>query len=57
MPHQRDGLTLIAGVEVHLTAAGLFEREIDRVAQPLQQPHHRTPGLGENRIVETGDEQ
>ena len=31
----------IAGVRVHLAAAGLLERELDRVAEPLEQPGRR----------------
>ena len=54
---QPRGLGAVAGVEVHLPAAGLLEREVDLAAQPLEQPHHRAPGAREERVVEAGDEQ
>ena len=47
-PHQRDRLALVAGVGVHLAAAGLLHREVDLVAEPLEQPHHRASGLGKS---------
>jgi len=56
-PHERDRLTRVAGVGVHLPAAGLLGGEVDRHPQPLQQPHHRTAGLGEQGVVQTRDEQ
>jgi len=36
-PDQRDRLLGVAGVEVHLPAAGLFEWEVHCDAQPLEQ--------------------
>jgi hypothetical protein len=54
---QRHGLQLIAGVRVHLTAAGLLLREHDLVPEPLEQPHNCLPGLREERVVEACDEE
>ncbi len=54
---QRDRLALKAGVVVHLAAAGLVHRELDRVPEPLEQADHGPAGLGEDRVVEAGDEQ
>ena len=54
---QGDGLALVAGVEVHLAAAGLLQREVDLVAEPLQQPHDRLPSRGEHGVVEARQEQ
>jgi len=54
---ERSGLALVAGVVVHLPAAGLLLRELDPVAEALEQPDDRLAGLGEHRVVEAGDEQ
>ncbi|PQM46503.1 hypothetical protein C1Y40_03333 [Mycobacterium talmoniae] len=54
---QRHTVVLVAGVEVHLAAAGLLRGEVDLVTQPPQQPHHRLTGLRVHDVVETGDEQ
>src|SRR5579859_1224334 len=55
--HQRRGLPLIAGVVVHLAAAGLVERELDGVPEPLEQTDDRLAGGGEERVVIAGDEE
>ena len=54
---QRHGLQLVAGVRVHLPAAGLLLREDDLVPEPLEQPHHGLPRLREERVVEACDEE
>ena len=54
---QRKPLVAVAGVEVHLAAAGLLLPELDGAAQPLQQLHHRPPGAREQGVVEAGDEE
>ena len=55
--NERDGLALVAGVEVHLAAAGLLAPELDGVAQPLQHLNGGTAGLRKQRVVEAGDKQ
>ena len=54
---QRQRLALVAGVHVHLTAAGLLVREDDLVAEPLEQPDGRLPDLREHGVRQAGDEQ
>ena len=54
---ERDAGVLVAGVEVHLAAAGLLGRELDLVAQPPQQAHDRPPDLRVQQVVVAGDEQ
>jgi hypothetical protein len=54
---QRSALAGVARVHVQLPAAGLLERELDLAPQPLQQSHHGTPGLREERVVEAGDKE
>ena len=48
--HQRDGQVRIAGIDVHLPAAGLFQWYISRDAEPFKElcdgpPHLRCPGI------------
>ena len=50
--HQRDGLALIAGVEVHLATAGLLEREIDRRGRAAPAAAPSRGRSGEDRVVE-----
>ena len=52
---ERRSLARVARVHVHLPAAGLLEREVDLAAKAFEQPNDRVPGLGEQRVVETGD--
>ena len=52
---ERRSLARVARVHVHLPAAGLLEREVDLAAEAFEQPNDRVPGLGEQRVVETGD--
>jgi hypothetical protein len=42
---------------VHLPAAGLLLREVDLVAEPLEQMYDRDAGRWEQRVVEAGDEE
>src|SRR5215212_539235 len=56
-PYQGYRLALIAGVEVHLAAAGLLERELDLMAQPLEESHGRPARLGKERVVEARDKE
>ena len=54
---QPAGLVLVARVDVHLPTTRLLQRKLDLAAQPLEQLDDRPPGLREQRVVETGDEQ
>ena len=56
-PRKGGPLASVAGVEVHLPTVRLLEWEVDLASEPLQQPHHRPAGVGEERVVEAGDEQ
>jgi len=56
-PHEGQGLALVAGVVVHLAAAGLRLGELDPVPEPLQHGDGRLSGFGEERVVEAGDEE
>jgi hypothetical protein len=56
-PDQRDRLAAVAGVRVHLAAAGLLAREDDLVPEPLEHGDGRLPGLREERVVQAGDEE
>lgn len=47
---------LIPVVRVHLTAAGLFEREFDRLPEPFEQADGRLAGVGEERVDQAGAE-
>ena len=49
-------LPLIAGVVVHLPAAGLPGREFHRLSQALEHGHHRFPRLREQGVVVACDE-
>ena len=51
-----NGLAMVAGVPVHLAAAGLVGREIDRVPEALEHAHHSLAGLGKERVVVAGNE-
>jgi hypothetical protein len=42
---------------MHLTAAGLLEREVDLDPDALEDGHRGAPRLGEERVVEAGDEE
>ena len=55
-PASGYGLAVIAGVEVHLSAAGLLQRETPPLAQPLQHAHHRLPVSRKQCVVVAGDE-
>jgi hypothetical protein len=48
---------MVAGVVVHLAAAGLGEREVDGVAEALEEARDGDPGPGKERVVVTGDEE
>src|SRR5207248_3017945 len=52
-----NSLALIAGVEVHLPAAGLGLRKVHRMAQTLQQQRSGDTHVGKQRIVEAGNEE
>src|SRR5918995_4129031 len=51
-PHQRDGLALVAGVEVHLAAARLGEGKVHLHPEAFQDLHGGPARLREERIVE-----
>jgi hypothetical protein len=53
---KRERVTLVAGVDVHLPAAGLRLGEHDLVAEPLEQGPSRAH-VGVERVREAGDEQ
>ena len=53
---QRDALVAIARIEVHLTAAGLTVGEPDVLTEPAQESDHGTAHVGEQQVVEAGDE-
>jgi len=54
--HKRKGLHLIAGVVVHLPAAGLAGRKLDRMSQPFQHLHHGLTRLRKQSVVIAGNE-
>jgi hypothetical protein len=54
---ERDGLAVVAGVVVHLAAAGLLEGEGDGVAKALQDTRAGDAGLREERVVIAGDKE
>ena len=56
MRESRGGV-LIPGVEVELPATRLFVGELDVVTEPLEDAHCRDPRFGEERVVETRDEE
>ena len=56
-PRQAQSFRSIAGVEVHLSAAGLSAAELDLVTKPLEQPDRRYPRGRAERIGQAGDEE
>ena len=56
-PRQVERLVAVAGVAVHLAAAGLLLGERHLASEALQQLHDGPPHPGEERVVEAGDEQ
>src|SRR5947209_15917469 len=56
-PHQRDRLFRVSGVEVHLAAARLLERKVNRDAEAFEQPDHGLSGARKQGVVEAGDEE
>jgi hypothetical protein len=54
---ERERLAAVAGVRVHLAAARLLLGEDDLVPQPFEHRDRRLPRLGEQRVVQTGDEE
>jgi len=52
-----EGFGLVAGVVVHLAAAGLGWGEVDGVAEALEDTDDGLAGTGEERVVITGDEE
>ena len=55
-PHERERLAPVAGVPVHLPAAGLPGREDDVVPEPAEHRRGRGAGLREEGVVEARDE-
>lgn len=49
------GFGLVAGVVVHLAAAGLAGGEVDGVAEALEDTDDGLAGAGEERVVIAGD--
>ena len=47
---------MIAGIPVHLAAAGLVGREIDGVPEALKHAHHGFAGLWKESVVVAGNE-
>ena len=54
---QAPCLVHVAGVEVHLPAAGLLAREFELDAGALEDAHRRTADLRRERVGETRDEE
>ena len=52
-----EGFGLVAGVPVHLAAAGLAGGEDDGVAQALEEADHGFSRVGEEGVVVAGDEE
>ncbi len=50
-PRQRQALPPVAGVEMHLTAAGLPVRKLHLMAEPLEQRHDSLAGGREHGVV------
>ena len=50
-------LGAVAGVQVHLPAAGLLAPELDLVTQPLEHLDDGLAGLRRERVGQTGDEE
>ena len=57
MLHQRPRVAGVAGVVMHLPAAGLLPPELDLVAEPLEHGDDRLSRFREQRVVVAGDEQ
>ena len=55
--HDRDRLGDVAGVDVHLAAAGLGAREVDVHPEPAKQLDGGLTCLREHRVVQAGHEQ
>src|SRR5439155_8336645 len=53
---ERNAGVAIAGVEMHLAAAGLLLRKGDIDAEPTEQPDRRPPDLRIQQVVEAIDE-
>src|SRR5262249_49687222 len=47
----------VAAVRVELPTARLLERELERLTKPLEQPHRRLAGVGEQAVDETRAEE
>jgi hypothetical protein len=56
VPDEGYRFAQIAGVPMHLPAATLGGEELHLMAQPLEHPDNRLPGLGKEGVVITGDE-
>jgi hypothetical protein len=54
---KRQGLLLVAGVVVHLAAAGLSRWKLDGVAQSFEHAHNGFTCFREEGVVITGDEE
>ncbi len=54
---ERDGFCVVAGVVVHLSAAGLGERELDGVAEAFEDASDGDARLGEEGVIVAGDEE
>jgi len=54
---QRQGLAQVAGVGVHLPAAGLLRRKRHLVTEPFQQPYGGPAHAGEQAVGQAGHEQ
>ena len=55
-PDQRQRVALVAGVHVHLAAAGLGLGEVNLVAEPLEKGDGGLPDVGEQRVGQAGHE-
>jgi hypothetical protein len=55
--HQRHRLPEVAGVDMHLAAAGLGQWHLDGAAEPLQQADRRLADVREQPVHQTGHEQ
>lgn len=56
-PDQRESLRLVTGIPMHLSAAGLACREINRMAQPLEHLDDGLARLWKQGVVITGNKQ
>jgi hypothetical protein len=57
MADDGNGLAMVAGVPMHLAAAGLIGREVDGVAEAFEDVDDGFAGLREESVVVTGDEE